>query len=429
MCVPISGRLVAVAAVLASLASVEAHISSAFQQADAAALPKTSSIAKIRNEFAYADVAALASERSEAHLREGGAHTVSAKLAVSVLKKHVLTSATDDVYRGADGKEHALDLSKAIIPPLVRPTGTVEVRRKEDLNAGEVKRIVREQEDKAKRKTRPVHHRIRSSVLRALDAYDARIGAGRLGGMSVSALAGAEVVGDEFALQSASTLYDQPFDVADMDDGVGDGDRVVGNINFNGDQVPVYVFSGDGDDANMTIMGIGDVAIGNLSTSRKYIRLLTCSQVASVHNQLVGDAENEVEVCKFVQKHCKPRGGLLNYLELPYCYFDTSPWSGGFFLLLWTGVLFVWLTAQVPFLIPSLSTMSKVCSMSQTVAGVTFLAFGNGCADLFSMLAATLSGPGAYACIYTCRHLVRGLPNRPVVQGGDQRPPCVGPVE
>ncbi|EKX33504.1 hypothetical protein GUITHDRAFT_51096, partial [Guillardia theta CCMP2712] len=56
-------------------------------------------------------------------------------------------------------------------------------------------------------------------------------------------------------------------------------------------------------------------------------------------------------------------------------------------------ILFVWLTAQVNFLIPALNTISDLCQLRQSVAGVTFLAFGNGCADLFSMLAATLSGP------------------------------------
>lgn len=241
--------------------------------------------------------------------------------------------------------------------------------------------------------------RIRLNVLRALGADVHRAASWSLPrAVSVSALAGAEVVGDVRALQAA-TLYGNDIqinDIGDLDDGIGQGARVVGNITVNGESVPVRVFAGDGDDANITIAGIGEVAIGNLSTSRKYIRLLTCAQVAAVRNQ-VSDEENEVEICRFVQKHCKPRAGLLNYLQLPYCDLKGAPFIGGLLLLVWAGVLFIWLTAQVPFLIPSLHTMSKICGMSQTVAGVTFLAFGNGCADLFSMLAATLSGPGMTA--------------------------------
>ena len=238
-------------------------------------------------------------------------------------------------------------------------------------------------------------------MLRALDADVYRATPWSLPrAVSVSALAGAEVVGDVAALQAATLYSDTDFQIKtinDLDDGIGQGPRVVGNITVNGEAVPVRVFVGDGDDANITIAGIGEVAIGNLSTSRKYIRLLTCAQVASVRNQ-VSDDENEIEICHFVQKHCKPRAGLLNYLELPYCSLKSAPFIGGLLLLVWACLLFIWLTAQVPFLIPSLHTMSKICGMSQTAAGVTFLAFGNGCADLFSMLAATLSGPGATAC-------------------------------
>ncbi len=82
-------------------------------------------------------------------------------------------------------------------------------------------------------------------------------------------------------------------------------------------------------------------------------------------------------------------------MSLPYCQpFDIAPHLGGFMLLLWTLLLLVWLAAQVDFLIPALHTVSDLFGMSQSVAGVTFLAFGNGCADLFSMMSATLSGSG-----------------------------------
>ncbi len=100
-------------------------------------------------------------------------------------------------------------------------------------------------------------------------------------------------------------------------------------------------------------------------------------------------------MCEFVGEHCRPRRGLVNYMSLPYCApFDWAPHVGGFLVLVWTLLLLVWLAAQVEFLIPALHTVSDLFGMSQSVAGVTFLAFGNGCADLFSMLSATLSGAG-----------------------------------
>lgn len=104
--------------------------------------------------------------------------------------------------------------------------------------------------------------------------------------------------------------------------------------------------------------------------------------------------QQEVRICRFVQEHCMPSGGILNYLELPYCATNSYPWVGGIILLVWCIILMIWLAAQVTFLIPALNTISEIFDLSESVAGVTVLAFGNGCADLFSMLAATLSGPG-----------------------------------
>jgi hypothetical protein len=85
---------------------------------------------------------------------------------------------------------------------------------------------------------------IRLNVLRALDFYHSRVGAGHLGRLSVSALAGAELVGDPTALQDAS-LYGsdlQITDINDIEDGVGAGDQMVGRITVNGEKVPVFRF-------------------------------------------------------------------------------------------------------------------------------------------------------------------------------------------
>jgi sodium/potassium/calcium exchanger 6 len=62
-------------------------------------------------------------------------------------------------------------------------------------------------------------------------------------------------------------------------------------------------------------------------------------------------------------------------------------------MLAWIGLLFIWLTAMVDFLVPSLATMADSFSLKQSVAGVTLLALGNGSSDIFSMVAATVSGP------------------------------------
>ncbi|KAG8908711.1 hypothetical protein FRC01_007275 [Tulasnella sp. 417] len=70
--------------------------------------------------------------------------------------------------------------------------------------------------------------------------------------------------------------------------------------------------------------------------------------------------------------------------------------SGG--LLLWLAFLFsfIGITAS-DFFCPNLSTIAKVFGLSDNIAGVTFLAFGNGSPDLFSTYSAMRTNSGSLA--------------------------------
>jgi len=118
---------------------------------------------------------------------------------------------------------------------------------------------------------------------------------------------------------------------------------------------------------------------------------LRCSKTAAMYRAAKTDAER-TKVCAFVEDKCGPKTGFVNYLAVPYCGFSSAPWIGSLVMILALAILFVWLVAMVDFLIPALATLSKLCMLRQSVAGVTFLAFGNGCSDIFSMTAATLTG-------------------------------------
>eukprot|EP00045_Choanoeca_perplexa_P011758 m.125809 g.125809 ORF g.125809 m.125809 type:complete len:215 (-) comp15760_c0_seq2:2-646(-) len=91
--------------------------------------------------------------------------------------------------------------------------------------------------------------------------------------------------------------------------------------------------------------------------------------------------------CAFVENidACSPDGGFLNYLELPYCTLkSTGP--AVVLLLLWLVFLFIALgvTAE-EFFCPALTIISDTLKLSHNVAGVTFLALGNGAPDIFSV--------------------------------------------
>jgi len=118
---------------------------------------------------------------------------------------------------------------------------------------------------------------------------------------------------------------------------------------------------------------------------------LRCGKSAALHRAATSDADR-ARVCAFVNAKCAPHTGFFNYVAVPYCWTPGLTWLGTLFLLVVLAVMFVWLVAMVDFLIPSLATLSKLCYLRQSVAGVTFLAFGNGCSDIFSMTAATLTG-------------------------------------
>lgn len=104
--------------------------------------------------------------------------------------------------------------------------------------------------------------------------------------------------------------------------------------------------------------------------------------------------------CNFVKLHCKEEHlGYFNYLQIYYC---SRSWSLSFFIVvcmcLWLCTLFMAIgIAASDYLCPNLNTISKMLGLSESLAGVTFLAFGNGSPDVFSTYAAMKIGSGSLA--------------------------------
>lgn len=67
-------------------------------------------------------------------------------------------------------------------------------------------------------------------------------------------------------------------------------------------------------------------------------------------------------------------------------------------LVFWLAFLFSFIgIAASDFFIPNLATLSDIFGLDDNIAGVTFLAFGNGSPDLFSTLSAMRAGSGSLA--------------------------------
>ncbi|KAF8322694.1 hypothetical protein DL93DRAFT_2071621 [Clavulina sp. PMI_390] len=104
--------------------------------------------------------------------------------------------------------------------------------------------------------------------------------------------------------------------------------------------------------------------------------------------------------CSHVQATC-PQSDTLLHVSYPDAYFCAPPAARPFAfvgLLLWLLFLFSFIgIAASDFFIPNLATLADVFGLDDNIAGVTFLAFGNGSPDLFSTLSAMRAGSGSLA--------------------------------
>ncbi|KDQ24471.1 hypothetical protein PLEOSDRAFT_1067296 [Pleurotus ostreatus PC15] len=106
------------------------------------------------------------------------------------------------------------------------------------------------------------------------------------------------------------------------------------------------------------------------------------------------------EQCKHVHKSCPTSDTFLSldYLSFYFCLSPALRPLGFVGLILWLAFLFSALGISASdFFIPNLSTIAQLLGLDENVAGVTFLAFGNGSPDVFSTFAAMRTNSGSLA--------------------------------
>ncbi|KAK0657660.1 Sodium/calcium exchanger protein-domain-containing protein [Cercophora newfieldiana] len=106
-----------------------------------------------------------------------------------------------------------------------------------------------------------------------------------------------------------------------------------------------------------------------------------------------------VDQCAFILANCEDdEAGLLHYLKFYYCTLGNAKPMAFTILAVWMGLLFTTIgIAASDFFSINLSTIARVLGLSENLAGVTFLAFGNGSPDVFSTFAAMRSNSGSMA--------------------------------
>ncbi|OOF93676.1 hypothetical protein ASPCADRAFT_172524 [Aspergillus carbonarius ITEM 5010] len=115
-----------------------------------------------------------------------------------------------------------------------------------------------------------------------------------------------------------------------------------------------------------------------------------------VECRLVRQAKDQ---CSFVLLNCADHeDGLFSYLQFYYCTAANFKPAGFIVIILWLSLLFSTIgIAASDFLCVDLSTLASVLGLSESLTGVTFLAFGNGSPDVFSTFAAMRSNSGSLA--------------------------------
>lgn len=130
------------------------------------------------------------------------------------------------------------------------------------------------------------------------------------------------------------------------------------------------------------------------------VAVFASTVLATAESLTCEDVRQAVDKCQFVRQYCQDdRLGYFDYTQVYYC--AASPIAGAFFLstvVLWLAVLFTVIgVAASDYLCPNLNTISKMLGLSESLAGVTFLALGNGSPDVFSTYAAMKIGSGSLA--------------------------------
>lgn len=106
---------------------------------------------------------------------------------------------------------------------------------------------------------------------------------------------------------------------------------------------------------------------------------MQCRLVHHVHDQ-----------CAFVLANCPDEeAGVVSYLTLYYCRLPHAKPVAFIMMTLWLALLFSTIgIAASDFFCVNLNTIASMLGMSESLAGVTLLAFGNGSPDVFSTFAA-----------------------------------------
>ncbi|KAG6879112.1 hypothetical protein C0992_005089 [Termitomyces sp. T32_za158] len=133
---------------------------------------------------------------------------------------------------------------------------------------------------------------------------------------------------------------------------------------------------------------------------RMSFELLNTPESIDVQDQCLPLVQPIADQCAHVQERCPISGTpiSMNYLERYFCTSLQLRPLAFVALSIWLFFLFSTLGISASdFFTPNLNTLAHILGLDENVAGVTFLAFGNGSPDLFSTFSSMRAGSGNLA--------------------------------
>lgn len=148
--------------------------------------------------------------------------------------------------------------------------------------------------------------------------------------------------------------------------------------------------------SNMTV---SDVLSSSHDDTVRYALYITLHYWANKHSQCKPGSVPIDQQCDHVKSSCSASPTIL---QIPYLkYFCTPPRTRpAYIVALVVWLLFLFSTIGIgasDFFCPNLATISTVLGLDENVAGVTFLALGNGSPDVFSTFSAMKANSGTLA--------------------------------
>lgn len=110
---------------------------------------------------------------------------------------------------------------------------------------------------------------------------------------------------------------------------------------------------------------------------------------------MLSSALTTAEKCEHLSAVCADNQETLNYFKLYFCTFKESSVIWGLFCVLLIIILFKFICSTVDeFIAPGIVWLSKKLNLSESLAGVTLIAFANGAGDVLTAIVASGSSEG-----------------------------------